>query len=170
MKTSILGLFILLFASANGQTTIQWMSIEEAEIAVKKEPRKILIDVYTDWCGWCKRMDADTFQKEEIAEFVNANFYAVKLNAEQKDSIIFKGETYKFNKNGRKGYNELAAIFLQGRLAYPSMVYLDENLNIIRPWPGYKGPADFRLILDYIFEDYYLETDFEQYKKLRAQG
>lgn len=165
MKTSILGLLMILFTLANGQTTIKWMSIEEAELASKKEPRKILIDVYTDWCGWCKKMDKDTFQKEGIAQFVNENYYAVKLNVEQKDSIVFRGKTYTFVKSNRKGYHQLVATFLQGKLAYPSIVYLDENLNLIRPWPGYKGPKDFRQILIYIVEDYYLQMSFDDYQK-----
>ncbi len=165
MKTLFLSTALLLSFLCFAQEKINWMSIEEAEKASKKEPRKILIDVYTDWCGWCKRMDVDTFQKEEIVSFVNENYYAVKLDAEQKDSIVFKGKTYHFVKKGRKGYHELAAVFLQGRMAYPSIVYLDENLNIIKPWPGYKGPKDFKVILDYIVEDYYLQGTFEDYIK-----
>lgn len=165
MKFLIISLSLIFCSTTFAQDKINWMSIEEAQEAIKKEPRKILIDVYTDWCGWCKRMDVDTFQKKEIVSFVNENYYAVKLDAEQKDSIVFKGSTYKFVKNGRKGYHQLAALFLQGRMAYPSIVYLDENLNIIRPWPGYKGPKEYKVILDYIAEDYYLEGTFEDYQE-----
>lgn len=164
MKTLSFALLLFFSTCLLGQEKINWISIEEAEAASKKQPKKILIDVYTDWCGWCKRMDANTFQKEEVAKLVNEKYYAVKLDGEQKDSIVFKGKTYKFVAKGRRGYNELAALLLQGRLAYPSIVYLDENLNLIRPWPGYKGPEEFLLILSYIIEDHYLQGTFEDYK------
>lgn len=165
MKYFFLSLSLLICTFLFGQEKIHWISIEEAEAASKKEPRKILIDVYTDWCGWCKRMDVETFQEEEIVQFVNENYYAVKLDAEQKDSIIFRGRTYKFVKTKRKGYHELAATLLQGKMGYPSIVYLDENLNTIRPWPGYKKPKEYKQILSYIAEDYYLEGTFEDYLK-----
>ena len=64
-------------------TKIKWLTIEQAYALNQKEPRKMVIDVYTDWCGWCKVMDRETFSKPAIAEFVNKNYYAVKLNAEQ---------------------------------------------------------------------------------------
>lgn len=141
------------------------MSIEEAEAANKKEPRKIIIDVYTDWCGWCKRMDKDTFQKEKIAKYVNANYYAVKLDAEQKDSIVFRGNTYKFIANGRRGYHQLAAALLQGKMSYPSIVYLDEKLNLIQPIPGYMNANQFEEVINYFADNHYKDTSFEEFKK-----
>ena len=54
----------------------------------------MFIDVYTDWCGWCKRMDASTFKDPTVAAYLNANFYPVKLNAETRDTITFNGKTY----------------------------------------------------------------------------
>ena len=56
---------------------------------------KVFIDLYTNWCGWCKRMDATTFSNQEIANYLNQNFYAVKLDAETKKSILFKGSVFK---------------------------------------------------------------------------
>lgn len=73
---------------------INWLSLQEADSLYKINPRPMFIDVYTDWCGWCKRMDATTFQDQNIANYLNANFYPVKLDAETKDSINFKGRQY----------------------------------------------------------------------------
>lgn len=144
---------------------INWMSMEEAEEAAQKEPRKLLIDVYTDWCGWCKRMDQTTFQNPQIVEYVNENYYAVKLDAEQKDSIRFKDHTFKFVDQGRRGYHELAAALLNGKMSYPNIVYMDENLNLISAVPGFQNAKNFEKIINYIAEDEFKETPFEEYVK-----
>ncbi len=69
---------------AYGQGNVQWITWEEAMELSKTEPRKIVVDVYTDWCGWCKKMDKATFQDEEIVEYINENYYAIKFNAEMR--------------------------------------------------------------------------------------
>ena len=83
------------------QEKIQWMSIEEAYALTLSEenPKKIFIDVYTDWCGWCKRMDKATFQNAEVAAYMNANYYNVKFDAEQRESVVILDNTFKFIRN-----------------------------------------------------------------------
>ena len=101
---------------------INWMSWEQAIEMNKKAPKKIFIDMYTDWCGWCKKMDKSTFIEENVVKVMNDNFYAVKFDAEQKEEIVYKGQAFKYVPSGRKGYHELAAAFLNGKLSYPSFV------------------------------------------------
>src|SRR5262245_26390547 len=114
-------------ATANANPSIHWMTLQEAEKQNKKHPKKILIDTYTDWCGWCKRLDATTWQDSRIVDYLNKNYYAVKFNAETKDSINFNGKIYKFNPNMRA--NELAYNLLNGQLAYPTVIVMDESLK-----------------------------------------
>ena len=78
---------------------VKWMTFEEAVEKSKTEKRKIFVDVYTDWCGWCKVMDKNTFNEAKIAKILNEEFYAVKLNAEQRADIVFNGNTFKMNYN-----------------------------------------------------------------------
>jgi thioredoxin-related protein len=139
----------------NAQEEIKWYSLKEAIEMNSKEPRKFMVDVYTDWCGWCKRMDATTFSDEEIAKYVNAHFYAVKFNAEMKDSITLGERTYYFIDNGRRGYHEVAAILTRGRLSYPTIVYLDEELRHISVEPGYKTAGQLSQKLIYFKEEKY---------------
>ena len=84
-------------------------------------------------------MDKKTFTDPEVKEVLK-DFHVVKFNAEQKDPIVFKGKEYKWVPSGRRGVNMLAVELLNGRLGYPTMVYLDEDLNKIRASAGYKTP------------------------------
>ena len=128
-------------AETKAVTPVKWYSLEEAVALQKKKPKKIFIDMYTDWCGWCKRMDATTFTDPAVSAYLNENFYCVKFDAEQKNPVTFQGKTFNFITSGSRGYHELAAALLDGQLGYPSFVYLNEKLERITISPGYKQPA-----------------------------
>lgn len=161
-----LGLICMLSLTSNvfGQE-VSWMSWDEAVARASEEanPKKIFVDVYTDWCGWCKKMDKDTFQNPEVAAYMSANFYMVKLDGEGKDPIDFRGKKYSFVPSGRNGYHELAAALLQGRLSYPTVVFLDEDFQMLSPVPGYQKPEPFLSIARYFGENIYKEKDWKAY-------
>ena len=145
---------------------INWLTWEEAIAKNKEEPKKILVDIYTDWCGWCKRMDTGTFQKKHIARYVNENYYAVKFNAEQKEEILFKEKIYGYTDNGRRGYHELAAELTAGMLSYPTTVFLDEKMEVIQAIKGYKDPLSFEQIATYFGGDFHRKTPWENYQRV----
>lgn len=142
---------------------IKWMTLAEAEAKTKKEPRKIFIDIYTDWCGWCKKMDKDTFSDPEIAAYVNKNFYAVKLDAEGKDPIIIGGRTFTYKPEYKA--HELAIALLNGQMSYPTTVYLDEKLNMLTPVPGYLDKKNFTRIIRYFGENFHKTMTWQEYEK-----
>ena len=113
--------------------TINWLTIEEAQALSEKEPRKVIMDVYTDWCGWCKKMDKTTFADEKVAQYVNENFYAVKLKADSRDEVTFKGKEF------TKG--ELAQAFQV--TGYPTIVFFDKSFSKFQPVSGYRGADEF---------------------------
>ncbi len=141
------------------EVKVNWLTIEEAEALNKKEPRKIFIDFYTDWCGWCKRMEATTFSHPVIAEYINTNYYPVKFNAEQTDPIKFRGAEY-INENAgqRRAAHSFAIAVLQGRMGYPSVAFFDENLNLITALSGYRPPEKLEPILVFFKDDVYKES------------
>ncbi|MCP4311838.1 MAG: DUF255 domain-containing protein [Bacteroidetes bacterium] len=160
-----LGLSLLGLSATFAQEGVKWHSLEEALALTAKEPRILVIDVYTDWCGWCKRMDAATFSDPEVAASLNKDFYPVKLNAEGKEDIVLGDRTYKFVDNGRRGYHELAAIVTKGRLSYPTISYVDEKGRVLNAAPGYQGPDQFKVFLSYYREDAYKTTSWEEYRE-----
>lgn len=147
----------------NKGDAVRWYTWEEAIAASEKKPKKIIIDVYTDWCGWCKRMDKTTFAEAKVAAYLNENFYPVKFNAEQREDIQYKGHTLQYRESGRRGVHDLAYSLLDGRLGYPSVVYLDEEQNRISVSPGYKSAGDMLKELRYIAGNFYKTTTFNDF-------
>lgn len=145
--------------------TIHWMTWEQMMEKSKTQPRKVVVDVYTEWCGWCKRMDASTFSDPRVANYINQTYYPVKFDAEQKADIVFKDKTYKFVKNGMRGYHELAAEITRGQLSFPTVVFLDENIDVIQSIPGFRDTKEFETIATYFGRNEHLKTPWETYQK-----
>ena len=144
---------------------IEWLSFEEAVEKSKESPKKLFIDVYTSWCHWCKVMDKKTFSHPAIIKHINENYYAVKLDGEQKADIEFSGNTFKFIASGRRGYHELAAALLDGQLSFPSCVIMSEKMERITTIPGFRDPADMETVLKYITEEHYLKMSFQAFSE-----
>ena len=164
IKFRILAIILLTFTSSIVTAQVEWLSFEEAVAKSKVDPKPIFIDVYTDWCGWCKKMDKATFSEAKISKVLQNDFYPVKFDAEQQENINFNNHEFKFIANGRRGYNELAVALLDGKLSYPSVVFLNEKMERITVLAGYHGPDDFYPILTFIGSGAYQTTTFEEYK------
>jgi thioredoxin-related protein len=128
---------VALPARAAGPTWKDWNSgLKEAAAAGKP----VLVDVYTDWCTWCKRMDADVYAKPEVKAYLAAHFVTVKLNAEYTTPARYEGKPYtsqtlaqRFRVNG-----------------YPTTIFLRADGTHIANVPGYVPPERFALLLHYI--------------------
>lgn len=141
MRNSIVfGLIYLAFSVVISAQDINWLTLEQADAALKKNPEKSLfIDFYTDWCGWCKKMDLSTFKDPEVVKYINENFLAVKFDAEHKEEVKFKGKTYQYVSipNSRKGVNSFAYFTLRGRMSYPSYAVMTGEGKLDRLLAGY---------------------------------
>ena len=167
MKKIVLILGVLLSTVTMAQEKIQWMSIEEAYALTLSEenPKKIFIDVYTDWCGWCKRMDKATFQNAEVAAYMNANYYNVKFDAEQRESVVILDNTFKFIPQGNRGYHELAAALLNGKMSYPTVVFMNDKFELLSPVPGYQEPTGFLQVAKFFGDDIYKVQSWQDYTR-----
>ncbi len=159
------------YCQTDNKNNINWMSFEEAVNKCETSPKKIFIDVYTDWCGWCKKMDQTTFINEDVVNYMNENFYAVKFNAEQTETVNFKGYTFINEKpmGTKKGTHQLAAALLQGKLSYPSYVFMNENCQVVTVVPGYSEAEDMLLIMKYFATDAFKTTKWEEYSKMQTK-
>jgi thioredoxin-related protein len=167
MKKFVLILGVLLSTVTIAQEKIQWMSIEEAYALTlsEEDPKKIFIDVYTDWCGWCKRMDKATFQNAEVAAYMNTNYYNVKFDAEQKESVTILDNTFKFIPQGNRGYHELAAALLNGKMSYPTVVFMNDKFELLSPVPGYQEPKGFMQVAKFFGDDVYKVQSWQDYTR-----
>lgn len=136
---------------------IKWLTFEEAVAKSKDNPKKMIIDLYTDWCKWCKVMDDNTFAHPVIAKYINDNYYAVKFNAESTKTVKFAGQTFVNQKQGSRSPHDLAVALTQGKLSYPTYVFMDEKNQIIHVQPGYIEPKQFEPMIAYISEEMYIK-------------
>jgi len=168
-KTGVLLFLMALSLNTWAQETagaVKWMSFEEALERSKTEKRKIFIDVYTDWCGWCKVMDKNTFSEASVAKILNDKFYPVKFDAEQTKDIQFAGRTFKFIPSGNRGIHELAAALLNNQLSYPTVVFLDEEFRMIQPLAGYQKAPEFHKIIQFIGDDYFKKMKWSEFQNV----
>jgi thioredoxin-related protein len=143
MKKVLFIFLVALTTSAMNGQQINWMTIDEALAMQKKSPKPIFMDVYTDWCGPCKMLDKNTFQTKEVADFINANYYAVKFNGEGSSDVNYKGKKYSnpgydATRKGRNSMHEFTG-FLKVE-GYPSMYILDKKGDIAKVIVGYYQP------------------------------
>ena len=156
-QTLVSAIFFTLFGlnlyAQDAKPAIEWLDINTALEQVQDGEKKILIDFYTDWCGWCKRMDRDTYSDSSVAAYMNENYLAVKFNPEKGDSVVYDGQTYSARQFA-------AAWQVRG---YPATGFVNEEGEVVTLMSGYHKPGDFLQFLKYFGDDHYLTTKFEDF-------
>ena len=170
-KIKYILILVILTSITSIAQEINWVSFEEALELQKKNPKKIMMDVYTNWCGPCKMLDKNTFHNADVVKYVNENYYAVKFNAEGNDTVNFEGKTFtnkSYNPdlaNRRNGVHDLTRYLKVS--AYPTIVFFDETGKVLSPIRGYQKPQQIELYLKLFKEDKHkdmtTQEDFNTY-------
>ena len=156
MKQLILFTLLIAFGSVSAQK-INWMTMNEAVAAQAKNPKKIFVDMYTNWCGPCKLLDRNTFSNKDVANFINTNFYAVKFNAEGNEDIEANGQSftnpsYDPAKASRRNSSHQFTRYM-GVRAYPTVLFIDEDGKLINKVKGYRTPQQLEVYLKFFGTD-----------------
>ncbi len=166
-KLLFLSAWVIIFSCGQKPTGsadhVKWMNLSEASARLQNEKRPILIDLYTDWCGWCKIMDKKTYSNTKVARYLQENFYPVKVNAESRETMIWNGKSYNFNADFRT--NDFAVYVTQGRLEFPTTVIIPADGSEPQAIPGYLEPKDLELIVKYFGEGKYGKISFDEFQK-----
>ncbi|MFO8234358.1 MAG: DUF255 domain-containing protein [Bacteroidales bacterium] len=164
MRRALFIVFLLALSFNTFTQEVQWNSFEEAVEKNKNNPKKILIDVYTDWCGWCDKMEENTFNHPEIAKYINKHFYPVRFDAESSEEVTFRGKTFKKEGDKKRSPHQLAVALLQGKMSYPSVAYLNEDNQLITAVPGYYEAKDMEVLLKFFVEEAYKDQKFDDFQ------
>ncbi len=134
---------------------IAWKTIGEAMAEGASMKKMVLLDVYTDWCGWCKRMDKATYSDPAVREYMASKFVAGKMNPDKEGKITFKGKEMSYREFSRS----------LGISGYPATAFFTEEGEVLTVVAGYFGPEDFLKLLTFLGEGHYKTTEWENYKK-----
>lgn len=134
-----------------------WYSFNEGIAKARQENKPIVIDFYTDWCGWCKVMDQKTFSVPEVEAYLFANFIPIRINAEnQTEKVKFQNKTFT--------PRQLTSAFqITG---FPSVAFVTAKEEVITVVPGYIEKAQFLKMLEYIHQECYKSgVSFDEFLK-----
>lgn len=137
---------LLFFAFIPATEELKWLGWNEGYEIAKKKNKIMVVDVYTDWCGWCKVMDRETFANAEIVATINKEFVPVKFNPE------IAGATYTYDGKKYTGDQFVGVISNNQLSGYPTTVFYFPKKNEFVMEVGYKKPDAFKDILRQMLE------------------
>lgn len=160
-------IFILSYFKAQTEKDglVNWLSIKEAQQKNKEVQKPFIIDIYTDWCGWCKHMMKTTYSNAGIANYINSNFYPVKFDAETKDTIEYNGKIYKPTSKEPKTPHELAIKFLGTSLSYPSTMFVTNNFEYNLLSQGFIEDKKIEPLLIFMVENAWRNSVYDEFNK-----
>jgi thioredoxin-related protein len=163
----VAGLLVLLVSARRplpvaAPRSISWLSIDEAAAKLQQEPKPVLIDLYTTWCGWCKQMDRKTYSNKQVGQYLTDKFYTVKLDAETHNTVNWQGKSYVFDPQYR--CNMFAVYLAHGRLEFPTTIIIVPGYEP-QAIPGYMEPKEMEMLLKYFGEGAYRSKSFDEYQK-----
>lgn len=116
---------------------LQWYGFNEGLKLAKEQNKFVMVDIYTDWCGWCKKLDKTTYQDAKVVEALKKDFISVKFNPEKDGSYEYTGKTY-------TGKQLETKFKVDG---YPMILFLDSKEGVVKKIDGYVDATEMSGIL-----------------------
>jgi len=137
-----------------GDGRLAWHELEPALAEAKRVGKPVMVHVYTDWCGWCKRMDQSTYGQADVRDYVARKFVPARVNAEDdRRRATYEGEDLT--------YRQFADAFRISR--YPTTLFLTPDGALISQVPGYVKPGPFLGVLQYVAGGHYKTRTYDAY-------
>lgn len=121
------------FTTIEDSDKLSWYDIEEVQKLAKEKPKNVFIDFTAKWCGWCKVMDKKTFTDPAVMEYLNENYYAVKLDFDSPREFSYLGEKYTAKELAKEN----------GITGLPTMLVANSDFSRIEKIIGYQKPKPF---------------------------
>lgn len=154
--------FVGCVSSKSSSKTKFWQSWNDVSIQEKIKKKPILIDIYTDWCVYCKVMDNTVYKNDSVINYIQQHFYSYKLNAEKNDTIVWNNTS--FNYNSKYQVHDFAVHLSKGNIAYPTTVVIDIEENSFFE-TGVLKLKEMEFFLRYFIEAHPLNISKENYSK-----
>jgi thioredoxin-related protein len=153
MKT-ILALLLLVSVTAGFAGEVKWRSFDAGLAEAKKTHKKILLDVYTDWCKWCTKLDKEVYTNDKVSKYLAKAYIPVKLNGEGSTKVTYKSQST----------TEMGLTQAFGIQSYPTIIFLDSEGEPINSLGGFIDADRFLPIITYIGDDHYKSISWQDYK------
>jgi thioredoxin-related protein len=128
---------------------IQWVDFDDGLAKARSTGKPVMIDFYTDWCVFCKKLDRETLRDPEVAKTLETEFVAIRLNAENgRAHLSYRGRSF--------SYAEFSRFF--GVTSFPSIAFLNDKGEPITMLRGFVPASQFSVFLNYIRRECYLKN------------
>lgn len=154
MKSAIILFLLLVTLSAGYAGEVKWRSFDAGLAEAKKTNKKVLLDVYTDWCKWCTKLDKEVYTNDKVSKYLLKAYVPVKLNGEGSAKVTYKSQTT----------TEMGLAQSFGIRSYPTIIFLDSDGEPINSLGGFVDADRFLPIITFIGDDHYKSISWEEFK------
>lgn len=140
---------------------VKWLTLQQLATVQVSQPRKVIVEIYSEECNWCKKFETEVLTNKVIASYINQHYYLVKVEVSDKSTIQFNDKELK----STNGFHPLTSEYLTLPLSFPTQLFFDEHLHYLNFLKGYNTPQNFEIALAYYGDNYYKTANWADFLK-----